>query len=154
MDQEILLAQIRQIDPQNQISPKKADRIALEITATSLHEVMRTMRQQPDLGFDMLCSHTAVDWLENGFELIYVLYSTQFRQSLMIIVNIPRENPVIPTVSDIWLTAEAQEREVFDLFGVQYDHHPDLRRLFLEDDWVGYPMRKDYKDDFMLESTE
>jgi NADH:ubiquinone oxidoreductase subunit C len=54
-------------------------------------------------------------------------------------------------VSDIWRTAEFHEREVYDLFGIRFENHPDLRRLFLDDDWVGYPLRKDYKDSFTLE---
>jgi NADH:ubiquinone oxidoreductase subunit C len=58
---------------------------------------------------------------------------------------------VIGTVSDLWKAAEYFEREVFDLFGITFENHPDLRRLFLEDDWVGYPLRKDYKDAFTLE---
>jgi NADH:ubiquinone oxidoreductase subunit C len=59
---------------------------------------------------------------------------------------------VVPTVSSIWPIAHWQEREVFDLFGVGYDGHPDLRRIFLEDDWLGHPLRKDYHDPDMLES--
>ncbi len=64
--------------------------------------------------------------------------------------RVPRGEPVAPTVSALWPIALWQEREAFDLMGVLYDDHPDLRRLFLEDDWVGYPLRKDYKDDYML----
>jgi NADH:ubiquinone oxidoreductase subunit C len=68
-----------------------------------------------------------------------------------VVTSVARDNPLVPTVMDIWPIAEWQEREVYDLFGVLYDGHPDLRRLFLEDDWVGFPLRKDYEDDFMLE---
>jgi NADH-quinone oxidoreductase subunit C len=69
----------------------------------------------------------------------------------MVSVFVGREKPVVPSVSSLWMIAEWQEREVYDLFGVLYDNHSDLRRLFLEDDWVGHPLRKDYQDDFMLD---
>ena len=58
-----------------------------------------------------------------------------------------RENPAVDTVSDIWKTAEFHEREVYDLFGIKFNNHPDLRRILLEEDWEGYPLRKDYKDE-------
>ena len=58
---------------------------------------------------------------------------------------------IVVTICSIWRIAEWQEREVFDLFGILYNNHPDLRRIFLEDDWVGFPLRKNYKDNFMLE---
>jgi len=57
-----------------------------------------------------------------------------------------RQNPEVPTVSDLWQTADLHEREIFDLFGIKFTNHPDLRRLFLDDDWVGFPLRKDYVD--------
>jgi NADH-quinone oxidoreductase subunit C len=69
----------------------------------------------------------------------------------MVSVSVPRANPVAPTVSTIWEIAQWQEREVYDLFGVRYEGHPDLRRLFLDDNWQGHPLRKDYQDDDMLE---
>ncbi|MBU1920404.1 NADH-quinone oxidoreductase subunit C, partial [bacterium] len=81
---------------------------------------------------------------------IYQLYSTKFHHYLMLSVKVDREHPVVPSVSSVWRIAQWHEREVYDLFGVLYDNHPDLRRLFLEDDWQGHPLRKDYRDDFML----
>jgi NADH-quinone oxidoreductase subunit C len=109
------------------------------------------MHDDPRLSFDMLCTHTAVDWLgEDRFELVYVLYSTKHRHYVTVSTSIPRDKPEASSVSSIWRIAEWQEREVYDLMGVLYSGHPDLRRMFLEDDWVGFPLRKDYKDDFML----
>ena len=72
----------------------------------------------------------------------------------MISASVPRDNPVLPTVCGVWPIAQWQEREVYDLFGILYEGHPDLRRLFLEDDWVGFPLRKDYKDDHLLVKPE
>ena len=105
----------------------------------------------------MLLDHLAIDWLEEEtpcFELVYQLYSLTHNHYLMVSVRLPRDNPVVSTVSSIWACAEFQEREVYDLFGVLYDEHPDLRRLFLEDDWEGFPLRKDYKDDFIMEQPK
>ena len=81
---------------------------------------------------------------QGHFECIYNLYSTTHGHRLLVSVSVPRDNPVVPSVASLWAIAEWQEREVFDLMGVLYDGHPDLRRLFLEDDWQGYPLRKDY----------
>ena len=93
-----------------------------------------------------------MDWLaEEKFELVYQLFSLKYNRYLMVSVFIPRDKPEIPTVSSVFPIAEWQEREVYDLMGIIYTDHPDLRRLFLEDDWVGYPLRKDYEDDFMLD---
>ena len=79
------------------------------------------------------------------------LHSTIHGHSLFVTVVVPRDDPTVPTVSDVWPTAHWQEREAYDLLGILYDDHPDLRRLFLEDDWQGFPLRKDYHDDDMLE---
>jgi NADH:ubiquinone oxidoreductase subunit C len=78
--------------------------------------------------------------------MVYHLSSTVHRHTLVVKIKLPRENPVIPTVSDIWRTAEFHEREAYDLMGVVFTNHPDLRRLFMTDDWQGWPLRKDYED--------
>ena len=120
-----------------------------------LDSLMLKLRDDKRFSFDLLLDHTAIDWIEkSSFELLYTLYSTRTGQKLLVSVTIPRAKPVVPTVSRIWPIAEWQEREVYDLFGIEYDDHPDLRRVFLEDDWVGFPLRKDYKDPGMLESPQ
>ena len=78
--------------------------------------------------------------------MVYHLRSTSTKDNMVVKVKLNRDLPEIATVSDIWRTAEFHEREVFDLFGVVFLEHPDLRRLMLTDDWVGYPLRKDYED--------
>jgi len=128
-----------------------ADCSAVQLPPEKLVNLMVTLRDDSQFSFEMLTSHTVVDRIEQGkFELVYYLYSMAHQKRLLVSVMIPRDNPVVSTVSKIWQIAEWQEREVYDLFGVQYDSHPDLRRVFLEDDWKGFPLRKDYKDDFML----
>jgi NADH-quinone oxidoreductase subunit C len=98
-----------------------------------------------DLAFDFLFCVTCVDWKTN-LTMVYHLRSTTKKHSLVIKAKLDRNDPKIVTVSDIWRTAEFHEREVYDLFGVQFTDHPDLRRLFLTEDWNGWPLRKDYED--------
>ena len=101
--------------------------------------------RQPPLGLDYLICLTCIDW-KTHFTMVYHLTSTATQQPIVIKAKLNREDPRLDTVSDIWRTAEMQEREVFDLFGVQFTGHPDLRRLILEDDFIGYPLRKDFED--------
>ncbi len=115
-------------------------------------DLLQWLRDDERLRFDLLLTHTAIDWPDRDcFELVNVLYSTVHGHYLTVSLEIPRSNPIAPTASFIWPIAHWQEREAYDLFGVLYDNHPDLRRLFLEDDWVGFPLRKDYRDEYMLE---
>jgi len=155
MDEQTLLDKVTALDSAVEKSRVTANRPAVDVTAEALVGFMETLKNTPDLDFNMLCSHTAVDWIKDEqFQLVYQLYSLVHAHHLQVSVFLPRDNPVVPTVSGIWRIAEWQEREVYDLFGILYDGHPDLRRLFLEDDWEGFPLRKDYKDDFMLDETK
>ena len=96
-------------------------------------------------GFDFLRSLTGMDWGEEGFGVVYHLESTATGENVVLRTVTPdRENPVLASVCDLWKTAELNEREAFDYFGIRFLNHPDMRRLFLRDDWVGYPLRKDY----------
>ena len=131
---------------------EKADRAAIIVPATMLVNILKTLRDDSRFQFDMLCSHTAIDWLKDEkIELVYQIYSLANKNYFMVSTYIDRVTKTAPSVSSLWRIAEWQEREVYDLFGVLYENHPDLRRLFLEDDWVGHPLLKDYKDDFLLE---
>jgi NADH-quinone oxidoreductase subunit C len=94
---------------------------------------------------DYLFCLTCIDW-KTHLTMVYHLSSTAHRQTIVIKANVDRDDPVIDTVSDIWKTAEFHEREVFELFGVRFLNHPDLRRLILTDDFEGYPLRKDFED--------
>ncbi|HKY56184.1 MAG TPA: NADH-quinone oxidoreductase subunit C [Anaerolineales bacterium] len=121
------------------------------VTAGQIHELATALKKRPETKFDYLFCETAAD-RKDGFHMIYYLFSTIFHHSLMIRVVIPDKiNPVIPTVSDVWRAAEFYEREIFDLFGIKFENHPNLKRIFLDDEWVGYPLRKDYKDAFTIE---
>jgi len=119
--------------------------VTLELSSADGKSIFRRLRHTPGLDFDYLFCLTCVDW-KTHFTMVYHLSSTLHRQSLVIKIKLDRDQPEIETVSDIWLTAEFHEREVYDLFGVRFLGHPDLRRLFLTEDWVGWPLRKDYED--------
>jgi len=97
------------------------------------------------LHIDYLFCLTCIDW-KTHLTMVYHLSSTTHRHTIVIKANLDRAHPEIETVSDIWRTAEFHEREVYELFGVQFLHHPDLRRLILTDDFEGYPLRKDFED--------
>jgi len=117
------------------------------ISSEKLHDLAAKLRTSEDTQFDFLYCLTTVDWLEY-MTVVYHLRSTTLSHQIVLKVKIEnREKPEIDTVSDIWRTAEFHEREVFDLFGIVFRNHPDLRRIFLDDDWVGYPLRKDYVDE-------
>ncbi|MBK7961105.1 MAG: NADH-quinone oxidoreductase subunit C [Bdellovibrionales bacterium] len=136
-----------------EFSPReKTDRPAVLAPVQGLTDLMLKLRDHSELSFDMLTVATAIDWIKEGkIELVYILISSTFKHSLQVGALLDREKPVAPSLSSVWAIAEWQEREIFDLFGVRYLNHPDLRRLLLEDDWNGHPLRKDYVDDFMLE---
>lgn len=103
------------------------------------------LRSNIDLQFDFLFCVTCVDW-KTHLSMVYHFTSTIHRHSVVIKCKLDRTTPQIETVSDMWRTAEFHEREAYDLFGVVFINHPDLRRLFLTDDFVGWPLRKDYED--------
>lgn len=103
------------------------------------------LRYTEGLDFDYLFCLTCIDW-KTHFTMVYHFSSTIHRHNMVVKAKIDRTNPEIETVSDIWRTAEMLEREVYDLFGVKFLHHPDLRRLIMPDDWEGWPLRKDFED--------
>lgn len=97
------------------------------------------------LAFDFLFCITCVDW-KTHLSMVYHLRSTTKQHIAVIKAKLDRNDPQIATVSEIWRTAEFHEREAYDLFGVKFIGHPDLRRLFLTEEWIGWPLRKDYED--------
>jgi NADH-quinone oxidoreductase subunit C len=88
---------------------------------------------------------TCIDW-KTHLTMVYHLSSTFHRNTIVVKTDLDRNDPSIETVSDIWRTAEFHEREVYEMFGVQFKGHPDLRRLILTDDFNGFPLRKDFED--------
>lgn len=134
----------------------------IEVAPESLRDVCQMLRDDPELRFNMLHCISGVDYLqvdpkrklegEPRMEVLYHLSSLAQRHRLVVKVILPRwkdgvegEIPEVPTVSDIWRTADWHEREVYDLSGVRFVGHPDLRRILCPEDWAGHPLRKDYE---------
>ncbi|MDW3194174.1 MAG: NADH-quinone oxidoreductase subunit C [Cytophagales bacterium] len=122
--------------------------VAFVVPVDRLKEVMIFLHQDSRCYFDMLSCLTGVDLGKeaNQMEVIYHLNSIPKGMSIAVVVQLERENPVVVTVSDIWRTADWHERETYDLLGIRFEGHPDLRRILLPNDWEGHPLRKDYKE--------
>jgi NADH-quinone oxidoreductase subunit C len=111
-----------------------------------LVDVMRTLRDDPELAFDMLTDLTCVDYLgqEPRFEMVYHLYSLARNQRLRVKARVSEQACEIDTLCPLWASANWMEREVWDLYGVRFSGHPDLRRILLYEEFQGHPLRKDY----------
>jgi NADH-quinone oxidoreductase subunit C len=121
-----------------------SDRGAITVDGKSMAKVADFLKTAPGLEFDYLTVLTAVDYLDY-FEVIYRLVSLKNNQSLMLKTRVfGRENPSVPSVTATWRAAYYQEREVFDLLGIRFDGHPDMRRLLLWEGFKGHPLRRDY----------
>ncbi len=121
-----------------------------ELTVVIYREHLRPLAEflatDPNLAFNYLSDVTGLDRfpIEPRFELNYHLISLSRREPLRLQVRVPGSDPVIDSVVFVWPTANWQECEIFDLFGVRFEGHPNLRRMLLPEDWEGYPLRKDY----------
>jgi NADH-quinone oxidoreductase subunit C len=120
---------------------------SIQLDPVDLLPVCLELQQNKQTYFDMLSCLTGIDNGEETatMEVIYHLYSIPYNHHLALKVIVPRDEPNISTVSKIWKTAEWHEREAYDLFGIQFSDHPDLRRILLPADWEGHPLKKDYK---------
>jgi NADH-quinone oxidoreductase subunit C len=116
------------------------------VEASRLVEAMRFLRDDPALAFDMLSDLCAVDYLPGvpRFEVVYHLYSVARNHRLRVKVEVGADAPSVPSVVPVWASANWMEREVWDLYGIRFDGHPDLRRILLYDEFEGHPLRKDY----------
>jgi NADH-quinone oxidoreductase subunit C len=108
-------------------------------------DVCHFLRDDPDLKCEVLSDLTAVDWpKEEKIQIVYHLYSYTHKHQFVLKVDLPRDMPQIATLEGVWKVANWFEREAFDLFGVIFEGHSDLRRILLPEDWTGFPLRKDY----------
>ena len=135
----------------------------IEVAPEGIVEVCTHLRDEPSLAFDYCNSVTAVDYLQTDekkaakaawephIEVVYHLFSMKHKHSLVLKVMLPRWNgepgnlPELPSVAGVWSTADWHERECYDLFGIHFTGHPNLRRILCPEDWVGHPLRKDYE---------
>ncbi|MGC2211513.1 MAG: NADH-quinone oxidoreductase subunit C [Candidatus Korobacteraceae bacterium] len=122
------------------------DELTLWIEPIHLIDALKLLRSSSSTSFDYLADLTALDWFpsEPRFEVVYSLLSYQRRERLRIKVKINGTDPYIESVTSLWPGASPFEREVFDMFGIRFQGHPDLRRILMPDEWEGYPLRKDY----------
>lgn len=116
----------------------------LIIPEASYRAVAEKLRHDPELDFDYLEFQTCSDRPPDRLDFVAFFYSYQFRHRLGLKVCLERGLPSLPSLADLWANADWNEREVFDLFGVVFHGHPDLRRIMMPEDWEGYPLRKDY----------
>ncbi len=123
------------------------DNRRIVVPAESLQPLLAHMKQ--DLGFDMLAEITAVDYLEyegatDRFGVVYVVVNTKTGERLVIKTFVNDPDPVLPSMCSLWKAADWLEREVYDMFGIKFSGHPDLRRILTPDEFSAYPLRKDY----------
>lgn len=115
----------------------------LELEVKDLVHACEFLKDSSETNFDFLVLITSVD-LKKGYQSIYTLHSTKTKKSLRVKATLPKENPMVPTVSNIWSTADWFERESYDMMGIIYTGHPNLKRILNPENWEGYPLRKDY----------
>lgn len=123
--------------------------LSIVVPKEKIHSFLSSLKSDPDLSFDYLFCQTGVDYADK-MAVVYHLESSTHRHVIEVTAFIPnREEPEIRTVSDIFLTANFHEREIYDFFGIVFKNHPDMRRIFLDEisDSIGHPFRKDYKDE-------
>jgi NADH-quinone oxidoreductase subunit C len=119
------------------------------VAADAIAEVAAFAKGEPDLAFDNLMCLSAVDYPKETpprMEVVYHLFSYRHRHLHVLKVMLPREGPGLPTVEGVWGVANWHEREAYDMFGITFTGHSDLRRILLPDDWEGHPLRKDWVD--------
>jgi NADH-quinone oxidoreductase subunit C len=148
MDNLQLTEFIKSIDPDLEIKQGK-QYTEVTLTPDKLHSFAKQMREREELLFDFLFCLSGIDYGQD-MGVVYHLRSTVHGHTIVLKVRTSdRVHPQFDTISDIWKTADFHEREVFDLLGIRFNNHPDLRRLFLDSSW-GFPLRKDYVDDINI----
>jgi NADH-quinone oxidoreductase subunit C len=119
---------------------------AIVVPLEQMMAALQHLRDAPDAAFDFCSDVTATDWpprKEARFDLVYCLYSTRHRHRVRVKVRVGEDQPV-PSATTVWPAANWLEREVYDMFGINFTGHPDRRRILMPDDWQGFPQRKDY----------
>jgi NADH-quinone oxidoreductase subunit C len=152
MDGQAILARLRERfgDRVVETHDYRGDHTAV-LTRDALVPALQFCRDDPALRFDLLVDITAVDYLkfpgrEDGprFEVVYHLYSIPHNHRVRLKVRVEEDDAAVPTATGLWPIADWLEREVWDMFGIRFEGHPDLRRLLLYEEFVGHPLRKDY----------
>ncbi|RLD23585.1 MAG: NADH-quinone oxidoreductase subunit C [Bacteroidetes bacterium] len=146
MDNEALKQQITSWEPAAELVEEGSQFLNVIVTPDQLSALAEKLRNEEAMDFDYMFCLTCVDYPEH-FMMVYHLRSMKHKHEMVLKARIDdKENPTVDTLCNIWRTAEYHEREVYDLFGIKFNNHPDLRRILLDEDWKGYPLRKDYVD--------
>ena len=117
----------------------------IHIDVKEWRPIAEFLRGEPSLQFDWLANLSGVDYVaDDQMAVVYDLWSFDLHHVFAVKVFCPRDNAHVPTVVDLWAAADWNEREAYDMYGIVFDGHPDLRRILCADDWEGYPLRKDY----------
>ena len=148
MDASALIASLQESVPGARCEPGATNDLqtTIYVSRDELPSIARALRDGPDHQFTFLAELTAIDFWPRDprFEVVYVLVSLERRARVRLKVRLSGGDAHVGTVSGIWPAANWLEREVWDLFGVVFDGHPDSRRLLMPEDWEGHPLRKDY----------
>jgi NADH-quinone oxidoreductase subunit C len=122
------------------------DELTIYVNRTDIKQACENLRSSPETSFNFLCDITCVDIFpsESRFEVIYHLLSHSRKDRVRLIARVPSGDPSVESLMGLWPSSNFFEREVFDLFGVRFIGHPNLRRIMMPEDWEGHPLRKDY----------
>ena len=150
MTKEELKAKIESFGIKITFPEEELQFLTLNVNPDDLYQLAKQLKEDVDTSFDYMFCQTGIDWLEN-MEVVYHLRSTSHGHEVVVRTQITdREKPIVDSVYDFWKTADFHEREIFDLLGIRINNHPDLRRILLDEDWEGYPLRKDYVDEINI----
>ena len=144
MNKYELLTKVQEKYEGHDVTDDPANDQGIIIEAKMVPEIFEWLRDDPEMGFDYLEFETAVDRPPDHLDMIYSVYSYPHQHRLSLKVQLPRTHPQIASITHLWANADWNEREVYDLYGIHFDGHPDLRRLMMPEDWEGHPLRKDY----------
>ena len=145
------------VEPERAYGALVTDSLGQRVLHPARGELVATVSQMRDDGFNQLTDVTAVDYLSHDgprvvpdevvaerFEVVIGLISHSKRERIRLRVQVPADDPHVPSLFDLFPGCEALEREVYDMFGIVFDDHPDMTRILMPEDWIGYPLRKDY----------
>lgn len=144
LDFSQIFSLIMEIFPEGKIEKEEwPHQFSLIVPVELLERVMRVLRDDERFAFNSLMCLSGVD--RQGLEVVYHLYSMIHNHKVSVKVKVPYEEPRVPSVCHLWRTAEWHEREAYDMFGIEFVGHPDLRRILCPEDWEGHPLRKNYQ---------
>ncbi len=133
--------------PAHEGKPYRDPFLFIDCPAAKLYTLAEIMKSDPKLDFDYLIMLTAADYLkpEPKMDVIYHFMSFKHRHKIFIKVSVPRENGSVPSITPLWKTADWQEREVYDMYGIKFEGHPNMKRILMWEGFAGWPMKKDFQ---------